>query len=147
MCPKIWETAVGLARNGGLAELVALRPQTLRRLPGQVSSRHGALIEPLAVALRAVRRSGISVGQSAAVFGGGPIGLLVVALLKLAGASQIQLIEPAEPRRKIAMDIGAQAALDPTSDVREHFLDPGPRPPSSRPSRSSDRGARLPLPA
>ncbi|MGC5224552.1 zinc-dependent alcohol dehydrogenase [Micromonospora sp. DT81.3] len=124
MCARLQETAVGLARNGGLAPLAAVRAQTLHRLPDSVDLASGALVEPLAVALRTVRTSGFSVGQDAVVFGGGPIGLLVTTILRAAGAARITVVEPTPVRREIALLQGATAVIDPAqTPVEEVFAD------------------------
>lgn len=122
LCPEVWKGAVGLAANGGLAPRAAVPARTLRLLPDGLSFRDAAWTEPLAVALRTVRRSEFSVGQDAVVLGGGPIGLLVTALLSAAGASSITLVEPTAARRQIAERLGATATVDPTeTDVVDHF--------------------------
>jgi len=124
MCPGIWQTVIGLARNGGMAPLAAVRARTLHRLPDTVSLRHGAWVEPLAVALRTVRRSGISLGDDAIVFGAGPIGLLVTGLLRAAGAGRITVVEPAEARGRAAAAAGADHVVDPSeTSLRDVFPD------------------------
>jgi 2-desacetyl-2-hydroxyethyl bacteriochlorophyllide A dehydrogenase len=123
MCPGIWDTVVGLARNGGMAPYVAVREPTLHRLPDGVSSRQGAWVEPLAVALRTIRSSGIRLGDQAVVFGGGPIGLLVIQALRASGAGAITAVEPAPLRAGLAADCGADFVVHP-EDVLERFADP-----------------------
>jgi 2-desacetyl-2-hydroxyethyl bacteriochlorophyllide A dehydrogenase len=125
MCPHIWPTVVGLARNGGMAPLAAVRDRLLHRLPDEVSTRHGAWVEPLAVALRTVRRSELAVGDPAIVFGAGPIGLLVTTLLRAAGATEITCVEPNKARAVAALAAGADHVVDPSeTPVEEHFPDP-----------------------
>jgi (R,R)-butanediol dehydrogenase / meso-butanediol dehydrogenase / diacetyl reductase len=67
----------GLMGHGGLAEHSTVPAYMLHRLPEQVSLEQAAVFEPAAVALHAVRRAGIRPGESVAVLGLGPIGLLV----------------------------------------------------------------------
>jgi 2-desacetyl-2-hydroxyethyl bacteriochlorophyllide A dehydrogenase len=125
MCPHIWPTVIGLARNGGMAPLTAVRAHLLHRLPEEVSTKHGAWVEPLAVALRTVRRSGLAVGDPAIVFGAGPIGLLVTTLLRGAGATEITCVEPNKARASAAIAAGADHVLDPSqTPVEQHFADP-----------------------
>jgi threonine dehydrogenase-like Zn-dependent dehydrogenase len=124
MCPHIWETAVGLARDGGLARLASVRARNLHLLPDEVSTKQGAWVEPLAVALRTVRRSGLRVGDDAIVFGGGPIGLLVTSVLRRAGAGTITLVELSEERRRIGRVMGASQVIDPAAqDLEKLFPD------------------------
>jgi (R,R)-butanediol dehydrogenase/meso-butanediol dehydrogenase/diacetyl reductase len=59
------------------------------KIPEELSMEQGALVEPAAVALHAVRVSTVKAGDTAAVFGAGPIGLLVIEALRAAGASKI----------------------------------------------------------
>jgi (R,R)-butanediol dehydrogenase/meso-butanediol dehydrogenase/diacetyl reductase len=73
----------------------------------------GALVEPAAVALHAVRVSTIKAGDTAAVFGAGPIGLMVIEALRAAGASKIYVVEPSKERRAKAMELGATRSMDP----------------------------------
>ena len=61
------------------------------------------------------RMSKIKAGDTAAVFGAGPIGLLVMESLRVAGASEIHVVEPSEVRRQKALDLGATSVIDPTA--------------------------------
>lgn len=129
MCPGIWDTVVGLARNGGMAPFAAVRAKTLHRLPEDVSSRQGAWVEPLAVAIRTVRNSGIGLGDRAVVFGGGPIGLLVIKVLRSAGVGEITAVEPSALRAGLAARCGADVVMNPrTDDVLGRFADPANAP-------------------
>lgn len=113
LCPRIWEHAIGLARDGGLAPYAALQARMLRRISHEVPLMQAALVEPLAVALRSVRNSAIAVAQDAIVFGGGTIGLLVTTVLRAAGASHITVVEPSPFRRERAQLLGADRVFDP----------------------------------
>ena len=76
----------------------------------------GAWVEPASVALRAVRRSEIKVGDRAIVFGAGPICLLVVMMLRAAGAGHIAVVEPSQARRSKALSVGADRGIDPNEE-------------------------------
>ena len=112
----VFEQGIGIHRHGGMAELVAVDERVLHRLPDSVSSGEGAFVEPLATAVRAVRRSRFRLGSSAAVIGTGPIGLLVIQALRRAGAAYITAIEPSGFRRQAATALGADVTLDPEAD-------------------------------
>jgi (R,R)-butanediol dehydrogenase/meso-butanediol dehydrogenase/diacetyl reductase len=71
------------------------------------------LAEPLAVALHAITRSAIVPGESAMVFGVGPIGALVTAALIASGIGPVVVVEPGERRRKLALKLGATEVLVP----------------------------------
>jgi (R,R)-butanediol dehydrogenase/meso-butanediol dehydrogenase/diacetyl reductase len=106
--------------GGGMSELAVIPSYMIHKLPAGLTSEHGALVEPIAVGLRAVRRAGIERGQSAVVFGGGPIGAVTVACLKAVGAGRVFVAEVAEARKQKALQIGADAVIDPTEeDVAE----------------------------
>jgi 2-desacetyl-2-hydroxyethyl bacteriochlorophyllide A dehydrogenase len=124
-CPQIWETVIGVVRSGGMAPYVAVNANTLHRLPQNVSTQQGAWTEPLAVAVRMVRNSEIRLGDSAVVFGAGPIGLLVVQMLRAAGAGEITVVEPSTTRGATAQQCGADYVVDPfTEDLEARFSDP-----------------------
>ena len=73
----------------------------------------GAFVEPLAVAVHAVKRSRMKIGASVAVVGAGPIGLLVMQACLAAGAGKVFVVEPMKVRREIALETGAAAVIDP----------------------------------
>jgi (R,R)-butanediol dehydrogenase/meso-butanediol dehydrogenase/diacetyl reductase/L-iditol 2-dehydrogenase len=100
----------------GMAEYVLWNEKQAVLLPEGVPLKNGALIEPIAVAVRAMDKTGTKVGQNVAVSGGGPIGLLCLQLINLYGAANLTIIEPNPQRRKLAMKYGAKHALDPLSD-------------------------------
>lgn len=105
---------VGLSGgHGGFAAYSVVPARMAHKMPEGLSMEQGALVEPAAVALHAVRLSKIKAGDKAAVFGAGPIGLLVVEALRVAGASEIHVVEPSEIRRSRALELGASSAIDP----------------------------------
>ena len=106
---------VGLSGGaGGFAAYSVVPARMAHKMPDELSMEQGALVEPAAVALHAVRVSTIKAGDTAAVFGAGPIGLLVVEALRAAGAAQVYVVEPSEERRAKALELGATRAMDPT---------------------------------
>ncbi|APB70193.1 butanediol dehydrogenase [Paenibacillus polymyxa] len=113
---------LGLAGGGGgFSEYVAADEHMVHKIPESVSFEQGALVEPSAVALYAVRQSQLKVGDKAVVFGAGPIGLLVIEALKASGASEIYAVELSEERKAKAEELGA-IVLDPkTYDVVEEL--------------------------
>lgn len=112
MCTKLG--TVGFAADGAFAEYGIFHEYALLKLPDAVTDDMGAFVEPLAVAVHAVNRSRMKIGDSVAVVGAGPIGLLVMQACLAAGASQVVVVEPMKARREIAMETGAAAAIDPT---------------------------------
>ncbi|QND46228.1 zinc-dependent alcohol dehydrogenase family protein (plasmid) [Rhizobium lusitanum] len=108
-------TAIGVTRDGGFAEYVVLPHRQAFTLPADLNPVHGAFCEPLACCLHAIDRAGIRPGESVAILGGGVIGLLMVQLARLAGASQVILITRQLSRRQTALRLGATHAFDPTA--------------------------------
>lgn len=104
---------LGLAGGGGgFSEYVTVDEHMVHKIPDTVSFEQGALVEPAAVALYAIRQSQFNVGDQAVVFGTGPIGLLVIEALKASGASKIYAVELSTERRQRAEQLGA-IALNP----------------------------------
>ncbi|TDK25352.1 alcohol dehydrogenase [Arthrobacter crusticola] len=111
----------GIDAPGSLAEYIALPARALLPVDPKVPARQAALAEPLAVAVHAVARSGLSGGEHVAVFGAGPIGLLTALVAREAGAGEVFLIEPSEDRREAAGRFGFPVLApgeDPAGTVR-----------------------------
>lgn len=110
---------------GFFREFVDLPAANLLGIPKNMPMAVAALVEPLAVALHSVQIAAIEIGETAAVFGAGPIGLLTVACLRAAGASRIWVVEPVAHRREMAKRMGAAEAIDPgaTDAAREIMAD------------------------
>ncbi|THE12478.1 2,3-butanediol dehydrogenase [Bacillus timonensis] len=107
--------------GGGFSEFASVPEHMLHKLPETVSYEQGALVEPAAVALHAVKQSKLQVGDKAAVFGTGPIGLLVIEALKAAGATEIYAVELSEQRRQKAEELGAIGINPHNGDVVEQI--------------------------
>ncbi len=108
--------AVGVNRNGGFAETCICPESQCLLLGPKVPFEHGAMAEPLACCIHGIDRAGIRVGDSVCVLGGGSIGLMMVQLAVLAGASAVVLSEPMERQRGIGLALGAAIAVDPTRE-------------------------------
>jgi len=113
---------------GFFREFVNLPAHNLLPIPPQVSLEAATLIEPLAVALHSLKFAEPQIGDTVAVFGAGPIGLLTIASLKVAGVSRIFAVEPVPHRREMARALGAHDVFDPAADpVRELLAATGRR--------------------
>jgi L-iditol 2-dehydrogenase len=86
----------------------------------------GALLEPLGVALHAMDLAGVREGERASVHGCGPIGLLIIQLLRLAGAAAILASEPLGHRRAAALTMGATDVFDGPGADGQGGRAPGP---------------------
>lgn len=98
---------VGLAADGGFAKYCVLDGDLVHVIPDSLSYEQAALTEPAAVAVYAVRQSALKAGDTAAVFGLGPIGLLIIEALRAAGASKIYAVELSPERQAKAEELGA----------------------------------------
>jgi len=107
---------------GFFREVVNLPAQNLLPLPRHLSETEGALVEPLAVAVHSMQFAAPRAGETAVVFGAGPIGLLTIGLLKLSGVTRVWAVEPVETRRDLARLVGADAVLDPASVDPAHEI-------------------------
>ncbi|HEX4029597.1 MAG TPA: NAD(P)-dependent alcohol dehydrogenase [Terracidiphilus sp.] len=101
--------------NGGLAELVAVRADQCHALPAGVDESLGALIEPFAVALHAVKRAGTVSGRRVLVTGAGAIGLLAAMTARAFGAVPVAVSDLVAQRRAKAEELGIDAVLDPSA--------------------------------
>lgn len=101
-------------RSGGFAERAVVPADNVAVLPATVPIEYGALVEPLAIGMHAVRRSGLSTDDTAVVFGAGPIGMAVLQSAVAAGTSEVYLSEPRAARRELAIRLGATETIDPT---------------------------------
>ena len=89
---------IGLGSDGAFAEFTNAPETNVYHLPDNVSAREGALVEPTAVAVQAVKEGELLFGDTVAVFGAGPIGLLTIVAAKAAGASKIFVFDLSEER-------------------------------------------------
>ncbi|MBU0992148.1 MAG: alcohol dehydrogenase catalytic domain-containing protein [Proteobacteria bacterium] len=96
----------GNSSQGAFAEYIKIRPDMVRKLPDTLSDKEAILIEPAAVALHAVRKANIGVGNRVLITGGGPIGLLCAAWARINGASSIVLTEVDPFRKTFASETG-----------------------------------------
>jgi (R,R)-butanediol dehydrogenase/meso-butanediol dehydrogenase/diacetyl reductase len=98
---------------GAYAEYVACAQASLLKLPDHLSSRQGALVEPLAVGLHGVNRSRVKPGTPCIVMGAGPVGLATLLWCKAKGADPVVVSEIAPGRRGLAEKLGASAVVNP----------------------------------
>lgn len=103
---------IGFAVDGSFAEYMVADEESVYALPDNLDYQVGALTEPAAVALQAVQKSGIQAGQTAVIFGAGPIGLLVSIMLMEAGVKELIIADVAEERLKIARELGVKHVIN-----------------------------------
>src|SRR4051794_3874130 len=102
---------------GGYGERMLLSVPLLLEVPNGLDPRHAALTEPMAVGLHAVNRGALVPGEGAVVLGCGPVGLAVIAALRLAGVEHIVAADYSGARRAIASRLGAHEVVDPRDEA------------------------------
>ena len=108
--------ALGVNTNGGFAQYCVCPETQCFKVSDELDFDAAAMAEPLACAIHGIDNAEIKPGQLVLVIGGGPIGLIMVQLAKLAGASSVILSEPVEFRRKLGLELGADIAIDSTNE-------------------------------
>ncbi|NLG49504.1 MAG: alcohol dehydrogenase catalytic domain-containing protein [Chloroflexi bacterium] len=102
--------------DGGLREYVTYKPEFLFPLPANFTAEDGAMLEPLGVALHSWDLAHFRMGDTVAIVGCGPIGLLMIQLARIAGATEILAVEPLAYRRDLAAELGARP-VSPEEDL------------------------------
>lgn len=109
-CPN--SRHIGLSDPGAYAEYVSVPATQLSRVPQGVSLEAAAHVEPLAVAVRAMREARLNGGEDVLIFGAGPIGLRAVMAARAMGAGRVVALEISPARADAARAVGADDVLD-----------------------------------
>ena len=104
---------------GFFRELINLPVTNFLPIPAELSFDQASLAEPLAIALHSLNLASIRQGETVAVIGAGPIGLMTIAALRAAKSERIWVIEPLQHRREMALTLGADIVLEPGDAVEE----------------------------
>jgi (R,R)-butanediol dehydrogenase/meso-butanediol dehydrogenase/diacetyl reductase len=114
----------GLMSDGGMAEYTVVPKSMLHKLPDNVSMKLGALVEPMSVAYHAATLGDVKAGDTAMVFGAGPIGIGLWFALRGKGIDDVFVVEPSATRRASIEALGARtldpAALDVPAFIADH---------------------------
>ena len=121
---------IGAQRDGGYAEYVAVPVRNLVPLPEDLAWDRAVLVEPLAVAVHAVRMSRPETGDAAVVIGAGPIGMLVAQVARHTGCSPLIMSEVSKTRIELAGTLGFECLDGSAPDFVERVL-----------ARTEDQGA------
>ncbi len=97
--------------DGVFQEYVTHEADLCLKLPDNVSTMEGALIEPLAVGFHAAMQGGARAGQTAVVMGAGCIGLVTMMALKAMGVSKVYVVDIMEKRLQKALEFGADGVI------------------------------------
>lgn len=98
--------------SGSFAEYITAPERTLLKLPDNMSFEEGAVLEPFAVGIHAVRTSEIAMGKSVAVIGSGPIGLSCMMAARLAGAHKVIMLDINDYPLNVAKKLGADVTVN-----------------------------------
>ncbi len=104
---------IGTTVNGGFSEYCTVAAKQVYKIPDWMSYQIAAMAEPIACCLHGIDLIKIEPGQSVLIVGGGTIGLIMLQLAKLAGASRIILVEPVESKHDLARKLGADIVVNP----------------------------------
>lgn len=107
--------AIGVNRNGGFAEYSYVPQSQVFPMNPSIGFEAMAMAEPLACCIHGIEQVRLQSGDTVLVIGGGAIGLLMVQLALLRGASRVVLSEPIAQRRNIGLQLGACGAIDPNT--------------------------------
>jgi L-iditol 2-dehydrogenase len=110
-------------RHGAFAEFVVVPQHIVYAVPDGIPLEHAALVEPLSVAVHAVERTPIRLGDRAVVVGCGVIGLLTIQAARAKGCTSVIAVDLDDTRLARASRVGADAALDAKADVRARVLE------------------------
>jgi len=105
---------------GGYGEYMRLSEALLLPVPNGLTTDHAALTEPMAVGVHAVAKARLERDDAPLVIGCGPVGLAVIAALRLAGAKPIVAADFSPRRRELAIGLGADVVVDPATAVPWH---------------------------
>ncbi|MDQ8728841.1 zinc-binding dehydrogenase [Bradyrhizobium sp. LHD-71] len=102
---------------GGYAERMLLSEALMLEVPNGLPAEHAALTEPLAVGVHAVAKANVQGDEVPLVIGCGPVGLAVIAALKLKGLHPIVAADYSPARRTLAEKMGADVVIDPATEL------------------------------
>lgn len=115
--------AYGTNVDGAFSQYCKVKSHLIYHIADDVSFIEGAMAEPLACCINGADRSNIKTGSNVVIYGGGMIGLLMLQLAKLQGASRVALVEPVEEKRELAMKVGASFVINPMEEKVKDALD------------------------
>jgi L-iditol 2-dehydrogenase len=113
------------AQDGAMRDYLTWPDEQLHHLPAEISDAGGAVLEPLGVAIHAYDLGHLPLAGTATVVGCGPIGLLLIQVLRAAGASSVVAFDPLPHRREAAQRAGADAVADPAGADLRALTGPG----------------------
>jgi 2-desacetyl-2-hydroxyethyl bacteriochlorophyllide A dehydrogenase len=120
-----WQ-GVGITRPGSFAQYVAAPARAAYRLPDSLTDAQAAFIEPVSCVVHAMKRLRVWPADEVLIFGAGPMGLLLVQVMRHNGASQVVVVEKQPDRLALARRLGATAAITAGTDQAEALKEQAP---------------------
>ena len=117
---------LGTTRNGGFAEFVATPMESVYRLTRHLPLEQAALTEPLACVVYGTRRLAVRTGSDVLLFGAGPIGLLLLQVLRQSGGTRVVVVDLLEDRLELAKALGATEVVAGAGDVKGRLKELAP---------------------
>jgi threonine dehydrogenase-like Zn-dependent dehydrogenase len=114
---------IGTTVNGGFSQYCSVNEKQVYHIADTTTFEEGAMSEPVACCIHGIDMCEIVPGSTVAVIGGGMIGLIMLQLSRLNGASRVILIEPVESKRAIGKELGADLCIDPKNNDVKHVLE------------------------
>lgn len=119
LCPDVKFMAAPPFVNAAMNRYLAHPAKMTFKLPGNVDTRAGALIEPLAIGIHSTGRAGIGLGNTVAIIGSGCIGLTILMAAKARGASTVIMIDVFDNRLEKAKQLGADYVINSRNENPE----------------------------
>lgn len=104
---------IGTTVPGAFAEYIIMREKQVYKFSDKLSFEEGAMTEPLSCCLHGLDLCEIQTGDTVLILGGGPIGMIMLQLVRNAGASKIIMSEPVAEKRELALKLGADIVINP----------------------------------
>lgn len=119
-CEKM--TGIGTGVNGGFAQYCTVPQSQVYKICDSTTYEMAAMAEPVACCIHGIDMCDVSCGDTVAIIGGGMIGMIMLQLAKLSGASKLIMIEPVLEKHEIAKKLGADICIDPTKQSAAEIL-------------------------
>ena len=107
-------TAIGISRDGAMAEYIAVPEENVHRLPKNIDFDEGTFIEPLAASIQTFKMSPLKKSDTVAIYGSGKMALLILQVAKALGASKVIVIGRNKKKLELAKKLGADKIIDVT---------------------------------
>lgn len=117
--------AIGVTRDGGMAEYVTVPEANVFILPETMTYDEGAMVEPLSCVVHGIEQINIAATDSVLIIGGGYIGQMMLQMVKMKGVAKIIVSEIDESKYQSIMELGANQIINPIKQNIKEILDDG----------------------